>query len=54
MHNAKLFTKLDGSSGYWQIKVDEESSKLLTFLTPFSRPEFKCLTYRIHSASEVI
>ena len=37
MHNAKFFTKLDASSGYWQIKVDKELSKLLTFLTPFGR-----------------
>ena len=37
MKGAKYFTKLDASSGYWQIKVDEESSKLLTFATPFGR-----------------
>ena len=43
----------DASSGYWQIKVDEESSKLLTFSTPFGRLQFKCLPYGIHSASEV-
>ena len=53
MHNAEFFAKLDASSGYWQIKVDEESSELLTFLTPFGRLRFKRLRYRIHSASEV-
>ena len=53
MHNANFFTKLDPSSGYWQIKVDEESSKLLTFSTPFGRLQFKRLPYGIHSASEV-
>ena len=53
MHHAKFFTKSDASSGYWQIKVDEESSKLLTFSTSFDRLRFKCLPYRIHSASEV-
>ena len=31
MSKAKHFSKLDASNGYWQIKVDEESSKLLTF-----------------------
>ena len=31
MSGAKYFTQLDASSGYWQIKVDRESSNLLTF-----------------------
>ena len=53
MHHTKFFTKLDASSGYWLIKVDEESSKLLTFSTPFGRLRFKRLPYGIHSASEV-
>ena len=34
MPNAKLFSKLDTSSGYWQVKLDRESSKLCTFNTP--------------------
>ena len=33
MSGAKFFTKLDASAGYWQIKVDQESSKLLTIAT---------------------
>ena len=28
---AKSFTSLDACSGYWQLPVDDESSKLLTF-----------------------
>ena len=50
---ANFFTKLDASSGYWQVQVDEELSKLLTFLTPFRKLRFKDLPYEIHSASEV-
>ncbi len=50
---AKVFSKLDASSGYWQIKVDDESSKLLTFNTPFGRYRFKRLPFGIHSAAEV-
>ena len=53
MSGAKFFTKLDASSGYWQIKVDQESSKLLSFTTPFGRYRFKRLPYGIHSASEI-
>ena len=30
MSGAKYFSKLDASSGYWQIKVDRTSSNLLT------------------------
>jgi hypothetical protein len=50
---AKMFSKLDASSGYWQIKVDDESSKLLTFNTLFGRHRFKRLPFGIHSAAEV-
>ena len=32
---AKTFSKLDASSGYWQIKVDQASTKLLAFNTSF-------------------
>ena len=53
MAEAKFFTKLDASSGYWQIKADEESSKLLKFNTPFGRYKFKRLPFGILSASEV-
>lgn len=33
--------------------MDEESSKLLTFNSPFERYSFTCLPYGIHSTSEV-
>ena len=50
---ASYFSKLDASSGYWQIKVDEQSSNLLTFGTPSGRYGFKHIPYGIHSASDV-
>lgn len=53
MNSPKYFTKLDASNGYWHIPVDEESSKLLTFNSPFERFSFTRLPYVIHSASEV-
>ena len=37
---AKLFSKLDGRNGYWNVKLDEESSYLTTFNTPFGRYRF--------------
>ena len=51
MADAKFFSKLDASSEYWQIKVDEENSKILTFNTPFGRYKFKKLPFAILSAS---
>ena len=34
---AKVFSKLDAVSGYWQIKLSPESQKLCTFNTPLGR-----------------
>ena len=53
MSGAKYFAKLDMSNAYWQVRVDEESSKLLTYNTPFGRFKFKQLPFGIHSASEI-
>ena len=53
MAGATVFSKLDASSGYWQIQVDEESSKLLTFNSPYGRYKFKGLPFGVLHASEV-
>ena len=37
MPQAKVFSVLDATSGYWQVKLDEASSKLCTFNTSFGR-----------------
>ena len=50
---AAVFSTLDATSGYWQIPVDEESSKLLTFNSPYGRFRFKRLPFGISPASEV-
>ena len=34
---AKLFSKLDANSGFWQIGLDPETTKLTTFITPVGR-----------------
>ena len=51
LSGACYFTKLDASNGYWQVRLDDESSHLLAFNTPFGR--HKRMPYGIHSASEV-
>ena len=40
MPEVKVFSVLDATSGYWQMKLNEESSKLYTFNTPFGRYRF--------------
>ena len=53
MSGTNYFTKFDASNAYWQIELDEESSKLLTFNSPFGRYQFLRMPYGIHSASDV-
>ena len=53
LSEAKYFTVLDASSGFWQLKLDEASTRLCTFNTPFGRYRFLRLPFGIHSAPEV-
>ena len=53
MSQAKVFSVLDTTSGYWQVKLDEASSKLCTFNTPYGRYRFTRLPFGIKSAPEV-
>ena len=53
LSGAEVFSSLDASSGYWQIPLDDESSKLTTFITPAGRFCFKRLPFGITSASEI-
>jgi len=53
MAGANYFSKLDASHGFWQLKLDPESSRYTTFNTPFGRYCFLRLPFGIKSAPEI-
>ena len=53
LSGAQLFTSLDACSGFWQLPLDIESSRLLTFNTPWGRYRFTRLPFGIVPAPEI-
>ena len=53
LEGAKVFSKLDCNSGFYQIPLAKESEELTTFITPFGRFCFKRLPFGISSGSEI-
>ncbi|XP_046861263.1 uncharacterized protein LOC124454503 [Xenia sp. Carnegie-2017] len=53
LNGTELFTVIDMTSCYWHKKLDEESSYLCTFNTPFGRYKFNRMLFGICSASDV-
>ena len=52
LSKAKVFSVLDAKSGFWQLKLDDASSKLTTFNTAFGRYRWLRMPFGISSAPE--
>ena len=51
--NLHYFTKLDACHGYWSIVLDEESSLLTTFNSPFGRYHFLCFPFGLFCSQDI-
>ena len=50
----RFLTILDQKDSFWQVELDEDSSHMRTFNTPFSRYRFRGVPFGISCASEVL
>ncbi|XP_028408202.1 uncharacterized protein LOC114530780 [Dendronephthya gigantea] len=53
LEGANIFSILDAKNGFWQLKLDEESSLLCTFNTPIGRYRFTRLPFGVKCAPEI-
>ena len=54
LSGARLFTILDQKDSYWQVELDEDSSLLFCFNTPFERYRFVRMPFGTTNDSEVL
>ena len=52
LSGARVFSKLDANSGFWQIPLDKESCPLTTFITLYGRFCFNKMPFGISTAPE--
>ena len=52
LHGAKVFTKLDVRNSFWHVKLDDSSSYLATFNTPFGRYRWKRMPFVVVGCGE--
>ena len=50
---ARIFSKLDANSGFWQVPLSSQSRLLITFITPMGQYCFNKLPFGISSAPEL-
>ena len=52
LSKAKIFSVLDAKHGFWHVELEEQSSYLTTFNSPFGRYRWKRMPFGISSAPE--
>ena len=53
LSKARIITTVDLKSGYWHVKLDEESSKLTTFATPHGRFRWLRMPFGTNVSAEI-
>ena len=53
LRNAKVFSTVDAASGFWQLRLDDKSSDLTTFDTPYGRYKWLRLPFGISPSPEI-
>ena len=53
LSEARVFSRVDLASAFWHLELDEESSKLTTFSTPYGRFRWLRLPFGLNVSSEI-
>jgi hypothetical protein len=53
LHGSKHFTLMDAKSGYWQVKLNKQSSFITTFNTPWGKYRFLRLPFGLKVSSDI-
>ncbi|PFX24002.1 Retrovirus-related Pol polyprotein from transposon 17.6 [Stylophora pistillata] len=53
LHGGKYFMLVDAKSGYWMVELDNESSLLTTFNTPWGKDKWLCLPFGLKVSADV-
>ena len=53
MNGAKFFSTVDDKCGYWNVRLNEESSFLTRFNSPFGRYRFKRMPFGLQMSQDI-